>query len=105
MTFGIINGPPSYLKVVNKAFKDYLDKFMKMFLNDFIVYGPMDIHLEKFKLYFQKYREFGISLNPDECAFMVFLRMIQEFIVSKKGKLLDLEKIQDIIQMPLPTNP
>jgi hypothetical protein len=65
----------------------------------------MDTHLEKLKLYFQKFREFGISLNPNECAFMVFLRMIQGFIVSKEGKLLDLEKIPDIVQMPLPTNP
>ncbi len=93
LTFGIKNGPPTYLKVVNKAFKDCLDKFMKIFKNDFIVYSPMDTHLEKLKLYFQKCREFGISLNLDECAFMVFLRMIQGFIVSKEGKLLDPEKI------------
>jgi hypothetical protein len=52
MPFGIKNGPPIYLKVVNKSFKDYLDKFMKIFLNDFIVYDPMGIYLDKLKLYF-----------------------------------------------------
>jgi len=76
MPFGIKNGPPTYLRVVNKTFKDYLDKFMKILKNDFIVYSPMNIHLDKLKLHFQKCREFGISLNPDKCDFMVFLGMI-----------------------------
>jgi hypothetical protein len=45
MPFGVKNGPPTYQKVVSKAFKDYLDKFMKKILDDFIVYNDMDIHL------------------------------------------------------------
>jgi hypothetical protein len=34
---------------------------------------------------FSKCREYGINLNPDKCAFMVFSRMILGFIVPKKG--------------------
>jgi hypothetical protein len=37
MSFGVKNGPPIYHKVVTKAFKKYLDNFMKIFLDDFIV--------------------------------------------------------------------
>jgi hypothetical protein len=44
-------------------------------------------------LCFQKCKEFGISLNPNKCTFMVFLRMIWGFIISKEGKLLDPKKI------------
>jgi hypothetical protein len=47
----------------------------------------------KFELCFQKCREYGISLNIDKCAFMVFLGMILGFIVSKEGRLPDLKKI------------
>jgi hypothetical protein len=72
---------------VSRTFRDYLDKFMKIFLDDFTVYNDMDIHLQKFKLCFQKCKEFGIILNPNKCAFMVFSRMLLRFIVSKKGKL------------------
>jgi hypothetical protein len=60
---------------------------MKIFLDDFIVYNDMDNHLQKLRLYFQKCRKYGISLNPDKCAFMVFLGMILGFIVSKEEKL------------------
>jgi hypothetical protein len=54
---------------------------------------------------FQKCKEYGISLNPNKCAFMLFLGMILGFIVSKEGKLLDPKKIQAIISMPPPKNP
>jgi hypothetical protein len=36
---------------------------------------------------------------------MVFSALILGFIVSKEGKILDLKKIQAIVNMPVPTNP
>jgi hypothetical protein len=45
MSFGVRNGPPTYQRVVSRAFKDYLDKFMKIFLDDFIVYNDMNTHI------------------------------------------------------------
>jgi hypothetical protein len=78
---------------------------MKIFLDDFTVYIDMESHLQKLRLCFQKCIEYGIGLNPNKCAFMVFSRMILDFIVSKKGKLPYPEKIQVIINMPPPKNP
>jgi len=83
MLFGVLNEPPTYQRVVPKAFRKYLDNFIKIFLDDFIVYNKMESHLQKFILCFQKCKEYGINLNPDKCAFMVFSRMILGFIVSK----------------------
>jgi hypothetical protein len=77
-------------------FREYLDSFIKIFLDEFIVYSEMESHLQKFKLCFQKCNEYCISLNPDKCAFMVILGMILGFIISKEGKLLDLNKIHAI---------
>jgi hypothetical protein len=66
---------------------------MKIFLDDFTMYSDMENHLQKLKLSFQKWREYGKYLNLDKCAFMVFSRMILGFIVSKERKLLDPKKI------------
>jgi hypothetical protein len=57
-------------------------------------------HLQKLILCFQKCREYGISLNLDKCALMVFSSMTLHFIVSKEGKLPYPKKIQAIINMP-----
>jgi hypothetical protein len=78
---------------------------MKIFLGDFIVYSDMENHLQKLKLCFQKCKEYGISLNSNKCAFMVFSGMILGFIISKEGKLLNPKKIQAIVNMPPPKNP
>jgi hypothetical protein len=69
------------------------------------MYSDMESHLHKLKLCFQKCKEYGISLNPNKCAFMVFLRMILGFIISKEGKLPNPKKIQAIVNMPPPNNP
>ncbi len=78
---------------------------MKIFLDDFNIYSDMGTHIDKFKLCFQKSREFGISLNPNKCVFMTFSGMILGSTISIKGKLPDLKKIQAIVQMPTTTNP
>jgi hypothetical protein len=90
---------------MNTTLRDYLDKFMKIFLDDFTIYSDMDIHPQEIKLCFQKCREFGINLNPYKCVFMVFSTMILGFILSKEGKLLDPKKMQTIFSMFIPTNP
>jgi hypothetical protein len=59
---------------------------MKRFLDDFTMYNHMDSHLQKLKLRFQKCKEYGIYLNPNKGAFMVFSGMISSFIISKKKK-------------------
>jgi hypothetical protein len=44
-------------------------------------------------------------MNPNKCAFMVFLGLILGFIISNEGKLLHPKKIQAIVNMPPPKNP
>jgi len=104
MSFGVKNGPPRYQRAMTKAFREYLDSFVKIFLDEFTVYH-MESHLQKLKLCSQKCREYGINLNPKKCAFMVLSRMILGFIVSQEGRLLDLQKIQIIVNNPPPKNP
>ncbi len=79
--------------------------FMKIFLDDFIIFNDLSTHLEKLNKCFIKCREFGISLNFDKCAFMVFSRTILRFIVSKKGKVMDPKKVEVLVNMPIPITP
>jgi hypothetical protein len=45
MPFGLCNFPTTFQKVVTKTFKEYLNKFMQLFLDDFNVYGSLKNHL------------------------------------------------------------
>jgi len=61
-----------YQKVITKAFHEYIDVFMKLFLDDFIIFSFLSTHLEK-KIKILKCREYGISLNPKKmCIYGMF---------------------------------
>jgi hypothetical protein len=85
MPVGVKNGPLNFQSVVNRAFIKCLDQFMKIFLNDFMVYSDMESHLMKLRLGFQNCKKYKINFNLDICAFMVFSRLNLRFIVSKEG--------------------
>jgi hypothetical protein len=38
MPFGVKNGPLAFQRIIRKTFREYLDQFMKIVLDDFIVY-------------------------------------------------------------------
>jgi hypothetical protein len=51
MPFGVINGL-TYQKVVTIVLREYIDVFMKIFLDDFTIFSDMATHLEKLRKYF-----------------------------------------------------
>jgi hypothetical protein len=55
--------------------------------------SDLPTHLKKLIKYFLKCRGFGINLNPQKCAFMVFSRTILRFIVTKVGETPYLKKL------------
>ncbi len=46
MPFGVRNGSPTYQKVVTKVFCEYINIFMKIFLNDFTIFNDILIDLK-----------------------------------------------------------
>jgi hypothetical protein len=90
---------------ITKAFQEYIDVFMKIFLDDFIVFNDLSTHLKKLTKCFLKCREYGINLNLDKFPFMVCFGTILGFIVSKEGKTFDLKKIESLVNMSMSKTP
>jgi hypothetical protein len=105
MPFGVKNGLPTYEKAMIKTFPEYIDVFMKIFLDDFTIFNDLSTHLEKLKKCFLKCREFDINLNLDKCAFMVFLGTILSFTMSKESKVMDPKKVEALVNMLVSTTP
>jgi hypothetical protein len=49
MPFGVKNGPHTYQWVIIKAFCEYVDVFMEIFLVDFTISSDLSTHIKKFK--------------------------------------------------------
>jgi hypothetical protein len=41
MLFGAKNEPPTYQRAITKTFHEYIDVFMKIFLDDFIIFNDL----------------------------------------------------------------
>jgi len=96
MLFELKNAPPTYHRALNRAFRDFIGDFMKLFLDDFSVYSDITNHLVKLQLCFEKCKEYNISLNPEKCYLLVYLELMLGHIVSNEGKLPDPRKIEAI---------
>ena len=46
MTFGLKNAPATFQRMVQEIFNKYLTSFMRVFLDDFSVFGKEDEHIE-----------------------------------------------------------
>ena len=105
MPFGLTNAPIVYTNLMNKVFKDYLDQFVIIFIDDILVHSRTEekheCHLlivsqilwEK-KLYakFKKY-EFWMK----QVHFL-------GHVVSKDGVSINYSKVEAVQQWPTPTN-
>jgi hypothetical protein len=105
MPFEVKNGPPTYQMAVTKAFYEYIDVFMKIFLDDFTIFIDLSTHLKKHKKCFLKCKEYGISLNPKKMCIYGIFETIVGFIISKEGKMLDPKKIEVLVKMQVPKTP
>ena len=101
---GLPKPSPAYQRIINQIFKDYLNDFMKLFLDDFNVYSDVATHLPKLRLVFERCRQYGVSLNPDKCIFYVLSGVILGYIVCQVGKFPDPKKIEALVKMPPPKN-
>jgi hypothetical protein len=76
MPFGLCNIPTTFQKVVTKTFKEYLNKFIQVFLDNFNVYGSKKDHLGQLQIFLEECKQNGISLNPKKCTFYVNLGVL-----------------------------
>jgi hypothetical protein len=55
---------------MTKVFGEYMDKFLKVFVNDLNVHNTMwETYLEHLRFVLLKLREVNLKLNPSKCEF------------------------------------
>jgi hypothetical protein len=82
-TFWIEEAPDIFSRVVFKAFKDFLHKFLEAYFDDWTSFSLLHNHIECLRLMLDKCTECQISLNLNKCIFFSPFGVIIGNIVCK----------------------
>ena len=83
-------------------FEPFLTTFMRVFLDDFSVFGKREDHINHLRLCLQRCRMAGLALNPAKCAFAVSKGILLGQVISKSGMQVDERKLAIIRDTPVP---
>jgi hypothetical protein len=103
--FGLTNAPAIFTCLMNGVFRDYLDKFVIVFLDDILVYSKSEEeHEQHLRMVLQVLREHLLYAKLSKCSF--YQRQIHYLghIILEKGIVVDLEKVEAIREWSGPRN-
>ena len=102
MPFGLKNAPAIFSRIVVAIFKEFIQKFVEVYFDDWIGFGLLKKHVEALRLILAKCRKHHISLNLKKCIFCVPFGILLGHIVCRKGLMVDPAKIAIIVNLPPP---
>ena len=103
MPFGLTNAPASFMGMMNELLKDFIDKYVLVYLDDVLVYSTTEReHLVHLRSVFEKFAENGLKLQIAKCHFMLTLLTFLGHQISDKGLRPDPSKVKAVTDWPMP---
>jgi hypothetical protein len=97
LPFGLLNTPVVFICLMNGVFRDYLDKFVIVFLDDILVYSKLEKeHEQHMRMVLQVLRENQLYAKLSKCSFYQEQIHYLGHIFFKNGIVVDPEKIEAI---------
>jgi hypothetical protein len=85
MPFGLKNAPAIFSRVVVATFKEFIHKFLEVYLDDWTVFSLLKDHIEVLRLMLDRCRQCHISLNLKKCIFCAPFGILLGHVVCKQG--------------------
>ena len=103
MPFGLKNAPAIFSRIVVSSFKDFIHKFLEVYLDDQTVFGLVRHHIEILHMMLDQCRKYQIALNSKKCILCTPFGMLLGHVICRDGILVDPAKIAIILDLPPPT--
>ncbi|CAM8953819.1 unnamed protein product [Rhodiola kirilowii] len=104
MSFGLCNAPGTFQRVVTSIFSDMIGTFIKVFMDDFTIYGDtFDACLSNLSTVLARCVSMNLVLNYEKCHFMVTHGVVLGHVVSQEGMEVDKAKTDLIMTLPYPS--
>jgi hypothetical protein len=88
MPFGLKNAPTVFSRIVVATFKDFIHKFLEVYLDDWTMFILLKEHMQALRLMLDRCRQLHISLKLKKCIFCTpFETLLLGHVVCKEGLL------------------
>jgi hypothetical protein len=105
LPFGLTNAPRVFMSLMNGVFREYLDKFIQVFIDNILIYSrTIEGHEEHLRLILQCLREHKLYGKLSKCSFYQSKIHYLGHVISGEGIVVDLAKVKAIMEWPVPTN-
>ncbi|KAK8951321.1 hypothetical protein KSP39_PZI003114 [Platanthera zijinensis] len=105
MSFGLTNAPAAFMDLMNRVFKDYLDRFVIVFIDDILIYSPSeDEHAWHLRLALKTLKEHQLYAKFTKCEFWLRKVSFLGHVITGQGLAVDPTKIESILNWSQPTS-
>ena len=105
MPFGLCNAPAVFQSFVNDVLRDYLNKFVFVYLDDILIFSPdEETHTHHVRQVLQSLMENQLYCKAEKCEFHVKTISFLGYIISANQIQMDPEKVSAVANWPSPTN-
>ncbi|XP_060096945.1 uncharacterized protein LOC132573472, partial [Heteronotia binoei] len=105
MPFGLTNAPAVFQRFMNDVFRDLLDRFTIIYLDDILIYSRNPAqHAEHVRQVLQRLRAHGLYAKLEKCDFDLRSVEFLGHIVSPQGILMDPKKVEAVLTWQAPQN-
>ena len=93
------------MSLMNRVFREYLDKFFQVFIDDILIYSQtMKYHDEHLCLVLQCLRENKLYEKLSKCSFYQSRIHYLWHVIFDEGIVVDPVKVEAIVEWPTPIN-
>jgi hypothetical protein len=105
MPFGLTNAPSCFMNLMNKVIMEELDKFVVVFINDFIIYSKsQEDHDHHLWIVLGRLRTHQLYAKFSKCKFWLEKIAFLEHILTAEGIEVDPSKIEVVSKWMQPSN-
>ena len=97
MPVGLTNAPAAFVDLMNRVFKDYLDKFVIVFIDDILIYSrSKEEHEEHLRIALRVLKQNELYAKFTKCEFWLEKVHFLGHVISKDGIAVDPAKIEAV---------
>ncbi|KAA0040400.1 ty3-gypsy retrotransposon protein [Cucumis melo var. makuwa] len=104
MSFGLTNAPAVFMDLMNSVFREFLDTFVIVFIDDILIYSKTETeHEEHLRMVLQTLRDNKLYAKFSKCEFWLKQVSFLGHVVSKAGVSVDPAKIEAVTSWTRPS--